>query len=67
MELEAYKELQTIVSEDEKCFGVIPNCFCVRNNFPSAHSGKRDIKFIKSDVDGMVELEKSKVKTIIKK
>ena len=67
MELEAFKELQTIVSEDEKCFGVIPNCFCVRNNFPSAHSGKRDIKFIKSDVDGMVELEKSKVKTMIKK
>ena len=34
----------------------VPHSFCVRDSFPSAHSGKRDIKFIKGDIDGLVEL-----------
>ena len=34
----------------------VPHSFCVRDSFPSAHSGKRDIQFIKSDIDGMIEM-----------
>lgn len=67
MELECFREVQDIVTENADCVEAVPNCFCVRDTFPSAHSGKRDIKFIKSDVGGMVELEKNKVKTITKK
>ena len=34
----------------------VPHSFCVRDGFPSAHSGKRDIKFIKSDIEGLIEI-----------
>lgn len=34
----------------------VPHSFCVRDNFPSAHSGKRDVQFIKNSIDGMIEI-----------
>ncbi len=34
----------------------VPHSFCIRESFPSAHSGKRDISFIKRDVNGLIQL-----------
>ncbi len=53
---EYFAEIQEVVKEIINLPEAVPHCFCVRDNFPSAHSGKRDIKFIKSDIDGLIEL-----------
>lgn len=63
---ESLRELQNLVAEKLNS-DAIPYSFCIRDGFPSAHSGKRDIKFIKNNIDGIINLEKNKVKTIIKK
>jgi len=49
-------ELQDIVKDEMRVKEAIPTYFCIRDSFPSAHSGKRDIKFIKSNIDGIVEM-----------
>ena len=59
-------EIQDRVSKKLENENAVPYCFCVRDSFPSAHSGKRDIKFIKNDIDDMIILDKPKVKKIVK-
>ncbi len=49
-------EIQKIVVDIIKLPEAVPHSFCVRDSFPSAHSGKRDIKFIKSDIEGLIEI-----------
>ena len=54
---EFFAEIQKVV---EKIMGqpeAVPYSFCIWDSFPSAHSGKRDIKFIKGKIDDLVELE----------
>ena len=53
---EYFKEIQEAV---ERIMGIpeaIPHSFCVRDSFPSAHSGKRDVQFIKNDITGIIEI-----------
>ncbi len=50
------RELQEIVMHIMKKSEAVPYNFCIRDMFPSAHSGKRDIKFIKNDIEGLIEL-----------
>lgn len=49
-------EIQKVVKEIMNLSESVPHGFCIRDSFPSAHSGKRDIKFIKDDIDGLIEL-----------
>ena len=46
-------EIQEQIYKNLQIVEAIPYSFCIRNNFPSAQSGKRDIKFIKNDIDGL--------------
>lgn len=50
------KQIQNQVSVEMGIEEAIPFNFCIRDSFPSAHSGKRDIKFIKSDVEGLIKI-----------
>lgn len=59
-------ELQDIVLKITKKQEAVPYCFCIRDNFPSAQSGKRDIKFIKYDVENIVEINQPKIKKMVK-
>lgn len=63
---ELFKEIQEQVLETMKMEEAVPYSFCVRDNFPSAHSGKRDIKFIKNDVEAIVDINKVTTKKLIK-
>ncbi len=56
MQSEYFKEIQKTVLEIMCLPEAVPHSFCVRDSFPSAHSGKRDIQFIKADIDGLIEL-----------
>lgn len=56
-QMEYFKEVQAVVMRVMNVPEAIPYSFCIRDSFPSAHSGKRDIKFIKSNVEGLVEIE----------
>lgn len=51
-----YKTIQDTVLELTKNQNMVPYCFCQHDSFPSAHSGKRDIKVIKSDVADLTEM-----------
>ncbi len=65
--LDSYlKTIQDTVREEMGIEEAIPYSFCTRDSFPSAHSGKRDIKFIKEDVEGLVKLNTSLSKKINK-
>ena len=44
----------------------VPYSFCIRDSFPSAYSGKRDINYIKYDIDDIINLERDEPKKIIK-
>lgn len=55
---EYFKEVQAVVMRVMNVQEAIPYSFCIRDSFPSAHSGKRDIKFIKSNVEGLIEIER---------
>lgn len=50
------KQIQNQVSTEMGIEEAIPFNFCIRDSFPSAHSGKRDIKFIKSDIEGLIKI-----------
>ena len=50
------KQIQNQVSAEMGIEEAIPFNFCIRDSFPSAHSGKRDIKFIKSDIEGLIKI-----------
>ena len=63
-EMTFLKRIQTSVSSNLGIEDAIPYCFCIRDNFPSAQSGKRDIQFIKNNTEGLIELEKPKVKKL---
>lgn len=59
-------EIQDNVMEIMDDENAIPYSFCIRDSFPSAPSGKRDIKFIKEDIDGLIEINKPYTKKLIK-
>ena len=65
-QFEYFSEIQDKVFQIMKINEAIPYCFCVREGFPSAHSGKRDIKFIKNNVDNIIEVDKPQIKKIVK-
>ena len=48
--------LQKKVLSELRLEQAIPHYFCIREKFPSAHSGKRDIQFIKQDIAGLIEI-----------
>ena len=51
-----FAEIQKIVEEVMKQPEAVPHSFCVWDGFPSAHSGKRDINYIKENIDGIIKL-----------
>lgn len=55
-QLEYFKDIQDSVLRVMKLPEAVPHSFCVRDGFPSAHSGKRDIAFIKVDIEGLIEM-----------
>ncbi len=55
-QMEYFCEIQDIVFSTLKSKNAVPYYFCVRDGFPSAPSGKRDIAFVKADVENMIEL-----------
>ena len=59
-------EIQDRVFKMMKKKEAVPNSFCVRDGFPSAASGKRDIQFIKKDVNDLIEMEKPNPKIYVK-
>ena len=61
---ELFEEIQNSVMKVLQISEAIPYSFCIRDSFPSAHSGKRDIQFIKNDIEGIVDLNQAKLKRI---
>lgn len=55
-QLEVFAEIQKRVLDIMHLPEAVPHSFCVRDSFPSAHSGKRDVQFIKSNIDGIIEM-----------
>lgn len=55
-QLECFAEIQKNVMDYIHLPEAIPHSFCVRDHFPSAHSGKRDVQFIKNNTDGLIEI-----------
>lgn len=55
LEVEYLSEIQNGVFGVLNNTNAVPRLFCVRDGFPSAPSGKRDIKFIKQDVKDIIE------------
>ena len=54
-QMDYFAEIQKIVMDIMHLPEAVPHSFCVRDSFPSAHSGKRDIQFIKNDITGLLE------------
>lgn len=63
---EYLSELQEVVLKAMKSSNAVPYSFCVRDGFPSAQSGKRDIKFVKNDIDNLIEVNKPQIKKLVK-
>ena len=63
---EHLSELQEVVLKAMKSSDAVPYSFCVRDGFPSAQSGKRDIKFVKNDIDNLIEVNKPQIKKLVK-
>lgn len=55
---EELKYLQSVIYEDVHDADLVPYCFKIRSSFPSAKSGKRDVKSMKEEKDGFIHLEK---------
>ncbi len=55
-QMDYFAEIQKKVMDTMHLPEAVPHSFCVHDNFPSAHSGKRDIMFIKTDISGLIEL-----------
>ncbi len=55
-------EIQDYVLKIMNNDNAVPYSFCVRESFPSAHSGKRDTKFIKNDIANIIEISSERVK-----
>ena len=56
MQTEYLAEIQKTVMDILHFPEAVPHSFCVRDSFPSAHSGKRDVQFIKNDISGLIEI-----------
>lgn len=63
---EYLSELQEVVLKAMKSSDAVPYSFCIRDRFPSAQSGKRDIKFVKNDIDNLIEVNKPQIKKLVK-
>jgi len=59
-------EIQDVVMKILGIKEAVPSLFCIRDNFPSAYSGKRDVKYIKNDIADLIEIEMPKQKIIVK-
>lgn len=59
---EYLQELQTVARKELNIEAAIPESFCIWESFPSAHSGKRDISFIKNTVDNLIRIRFEKIK-----
>ncbi len=55
-QMEYFVDIQKTVMDIMNMSEAVPYNFCIRETFPSAHSGKRDIQFIKNDIDGIIEV-----------
>ena len=55
-QMEYFKEIQKIVMDTLGMQEAILSGFCVWDSFPSAHSGKRDIQFIKKRIENLIEI-----------
>ena len=64
---ELLEELQDVTLKVMNNKDAVPYSFCIRDGFPSAQSGKRDIKFIKSDIDNIIEVNPPEKSAQIKK
>ena len=60
-------EIQENVRKELGVDEAVPYCFCIKEKFPTASSGKRDWKAIKNDVEGMVEIDKAQTKKLANK
>ena len=59
-------EIQKVVLDNMQVAEAVPRYFCVREKFPSAFSGKRDVKFIKNDISNIIRIDPIKQKKLIK-
>lgn len=55
-QMDYFAEIQKHVLNIMHLPEAVPYSFCVRESFPSAHSGKRDVQFIKKNIDGLIVL-----------
>ena len=56
--LEDYlKKLQGVINKELGMTEAVLYCFCIWNSFPSAHSEKRDISYIKNKIDGLISID----------
>ena len=55
-QMEYFADIQKNVMRIMNMPEAVPYSFCVRETFPSAHSGKRDIQFIRNDIAGIIEV-----------
>ena len=57
-QIDFFGEIQKIVKEITNVPEAVPYSFCIWDSFPSAHSGKRDIKFIKGNIEGLIKTDR---------
>ena len=60
--LEKIIEIQTYIYEKSKNINMVPEYFKIREEFPYAKSGKRDIKSLTNEDDGFLYNDKSYLK-----
>lgn len=65
-EKEMLEKVQKSVLKETELEEAVPHCFCIRDKFPSAQSGKRDINFVKNDIEGLIEINPPKEKKLTK-
>ena len=57
-QMEYFKDIQELTMRIMNMPEAVPYSFCVRDSFPSAHSGKRDIQYIKGNIEGIIDTSK---------
>ena len=65
LEMEYIREIQETVRQVMNLEEAVPYNFCIRDTFPSAHSGKRDTAYIKNNVEGLIDITPKKLKKIV--
>ena len=58
---ENLKEIQKSIYEEYGDLSMVPNLFKIRKEFPCAMSGKRDIKKMQADEEGLISLDINKI------